>query len=74
MYSTRIHTITVPAFVYFDLCHVLTDTGAALRSTGGPSFDAAVKEVGEKTTLTVTEGQLSHLLGVLFLNYSHLVF
>ena len=32
-------------------------TGSALRSAGGPSFDAAVKEVSDKTSLSMGEGQ-----------------
>lgn len=33
--------------------------GSTLRSAGGPSFDAAVKEVGDKTTLAMGEAAIS---------------
>lgn len=52
--------------VMYDVVHVV---GSALRSAGGPSFDSAVKEVSDKTTLAMAEGkhtQRGRKRGVLF--------
>ena len=34
----------------------ITHAGSALRSGGGPTFDSAVKEVSDKTSLAMCEG------------------